>query len=167
MTPEAMRELYEYMYWAFDERVWPSITQLDDTRFIEDVNYSIGSIRNQVVHLMSATRRWMSRLAGREVMPHLTFEDYTTLTHTKATWDRLRPETLAYVSSLDQAQLDELVHWEISSRGIARDNRRWELLLHVANHATDHRAQILTVLNLHFGIQTIEQDMLFYFLEDR
>jgi uncharacterized damage-inducible protein DinB len=37
----------------------------------------------------------------------------------------------------------------------------WQVLLHVANHGTDHRAQILRLLN-DLGIETIYQDYIFY-----
>ena len=57
------------------------------------------------------------------------------------------------------------MHWEIPSRGWQHENRRWQLLLHVANHATDHRAQILAALHEHFGLTTPEQDMILYLLE--
>jgi uncharacterized damage-inducible protein DinB len=40
----------------------------------------------------------------------------------------------------------------------------WQVLLHVANHGTDHRAQILKLLN-DLGIQTIYQDYIFYIFE--
>ncbi len=84
---------------------------------------------------------------------------------TKAKWDELRAETLAYVTSLTQDQLDEVIRWELPDRGIVAENPRWELLLHVANHGTDHRAQVLTILNQHFKIQTVEQDMILFLTE--
>jgi uncharacterized damage-inducible protein DinB len=37
----------------------------------------------------------------------------------------------------------------------------WQVLLHVANHATDHRAQILRVLH-DLGAETTYQDYIFY-----
>ncbi len=164
MTPEAMRTLYGYCYWAF-ERVWGCIMQLSDDQFREDIDYSTGSIRNQVVHLMSSTRRWMARMQGAAVPPQLAFQDYPTRAATKAAWEARKAEALGYVHGLDQAQLDEAVSYAIQGRGIQAEARRWELLLHVANHATDHRAQILALLHLHFGVETVEQDMLFYLLE--
>lgn len=164
MTPEAVRTLYGYSYWAF-ERVWGCIMQLSDAQFQEDIDYSTGSIRDQVVHLMSSTRRWMARMQGAEVPPQLAFQDYPTRAVTKAAWDAEKAEVLGYVRGLDQAQLDEAVSYAIQGRGIQAEARRWELLLHVANHATDHRAQILALLHLHFGVKTVEQDMLFYLLE--
>ena len=37
----------------------------------------------------------------------------------------------------------------------------WQVLLHVVNHGTDHRAQLLRVLH-DLGVQTTSQDYIFY-----
>ena len=37
----------------------------------------------------------------------------------------------------------------------------WQVLLHVVNHGTDHRAQILRMIS-DFGIKTVSQDYIFY-----
>ena len=37
----------------------------------------------------------------------------------------------------------------------------WQVLLHVVNHGTDHRAQLLRVLN-DLGVKTEYQDYIFY-----
>ncbi len=37
----------------------------------------------------------------------------------------------------------------------------WQVLIHVVNHGTDHRAQVLRVLN-DLGINTTYQDYIFY-----
>ena len=42
-----------------------------------------------------------------------------------------------------------------------RDLIVWQVLLHVANHATDHRAQLLRVLH-DLGVETTYQDYIFY-----
>lgn len=72
-----------------------------------------------------------------------------------------------YVYSLTQAQLDEIVPYELPQHDIKASHKCGELLLHVANHATDHRAQILAMLNQEFGATTCEQDLLFYLLDKR
>ena len=41
----------------------------------------------------------------------------------------------------------------------------WQVLLHVANHGTDHRAQILRVLK-DMGVETTSQDFIFHVYED-
>lgn len=37
----------------------------------------------------------------------------------------------------------------------------WQVLLHVANHGTDHRAQLLSLLN-QLGMVTFPQDFIFH-----
>jgi uncharacterized damage-inducible protein DinB len=139
--------------------------QLTDEQFVQDLGYSRGPIRNQVVHMMSATQRWIIRLTGGEMVPHLSFDDYSTRAAAKAKWDELRAEAVKYISALTESDLDGEIAWQLPDRGLSARNARWEILLHAANHATDHRAQILAMLNQHFGIQTMEQDLLFYLLE--
>jgi uncharacterized damage-inducible protein DinB len=164
MRPNEIRTVYGYNYWAF-EKVWDCVLKLSDAQFTEELDYSRGSIRNQVMHMMSATRRWIIRLRGGEMVPHLALDDFPTRAATKAKWDEMRAEALDYVNTLSEADLDGVIHWQLPDRGMDAENTGWEILLHVANHATDHRAQILAMLNQHFGIQTMEQDMLFYLLE--
>jgi uncharacterized damage-inducible protein DinB len=164
MNPKSVHTLYSYNYWAF-ERVWNCITQLTDDQFTQPVDYSTGPIRNQVVHMMSATHRWMLRMQRAPMPARLKFDDFMTRAVTKAKWDELRSETMDYVTSLTQDQLDETIRWELPDRGIVAENPRWELLLHAANHGTDHRAQVLTILNQHFKIQTVEQDMILFLTE--
>lgn len=158
--------LFDYNFWAF-ERVWECISQISTEQFVEEIDYSTGSIRNIVVHIMSATNRWVRRLQGMEISPHLASEDFDILAITKAKWNELRKEFLDYANSLNQEQLDETTFWELPARGLNLDNPRWEIFLHVANHATDHRAQILAILHRHFHVKTVEQDMILYLAEHK
>jgi uncharacterized damage-inducible protein DinB len=164
MKPIEIRTLFDYNDWAF-ERIWDCITHLSDEQFTEEIDYSTGSIRNIVVHMMSATQRWINRLQETEAAPHLSFEEFDTLIKTKTKWDEMSLMALDYVYSLSPKDLDETIHWDLPARGLQLDNHRWEILLHVANHATDHRAQILTLLHQHFHVETVEQDLLFYLVE--
>ena len=87
------------------------------------------------------------------------------MSKTKAKWDELQKEFLDHLNSLDQEQLDETVEWELLSQGLKSTSSRDEILLHLANHGTDHRAQILSILHHHFHVKTIEQDMIYYLAE--
>lgn len=164
MKPGEIRSLFDYNFWAF-ERVWECISQISDEQFLEEIDYSTGSIRNLVVHIMSGNRNWMSRLQGTEMPPRLVFADFDSMSKTKAKWDELQKEFLDCLHSLDQEGLDEIVEWELLSQGLKSANSRWEILLHLANHGTDHRAQILAILHHHFHVKTVEQDMIYYLAE--
>ena len=106
MSPDAIRRLYDYTYWAF-ERIWDCIMQLSDEQFTQHMDYSIGSIRNHVVHLMSGAHRWMKRVQSADIPPHLPFDDYTTREATRAKWHEMKADVLDYVQLLDQAEVNE------------------------------------------------------------
>jgi uncharacterized damage-inducible protein DinB len=166
MNINEIKTIFDYNFWAF-ERVWECILPISEEQFIQEIDYSTGSIRNLVVHMMSANQNWMNRLRGTKMPLRLVFEDYDDYSKTKAKWDELRKEFLEYLNSLDQEQLDETVHWELPARGLKFSNLRWEILLHLANHGTDHRAQILAILHHHFHVKTVEQDMIIYLGEQK
>jgi len=161
MLVQAIHTLFEYTFWSFD-RVWSCIDQLTDEQFGEDIPYSVGSIRNQLIHIMSGTTRWIYRVKQEPVPDHLHYENYSQILETKQKWEEMRTGVLQYIHTLDEEALEETIHWELLGRGLSHDNRRWQILMHVANHATDHRSQILMLLNRKFNIDTTEQDLLFY-----
>lgn len=164
MRPAEICTLFEYHYWA-SELVWNCIMQLTDEQFAQELNYSTGSIRGIMLHTMSATQRWMDRLEGRPATAHPRPEDFPTRQQAKARWDEAHITARTYLQNLSEEKLDQPVHWELANRNMAADQPLWQVLLHVFNHTTDHRAQILALLHQHFQIETPEQDMLFYLLE--
>ena len=93
MKPSEIKTLFDYNFWAF-ERVWECIAQLSDEQFIQEIDYSTGSIRNIIVHMMTASRIWMNRLKGTEMPPRLIVEDFDSLAKTRAKWDELQHEFL-------------------------------------------------------------------------
>jgi len=61
--------------------------------------------------------------------------------------------------------LDNLEDDMLSDKPFADDEDKdlivWQVLLHVVNHGTDHRAQLLRSLN-DMGLKTTSQDFIFY-----
>ncbi len=165
MTPEAIRLLFGYTYAAFD-KVWDCILSLTDAQFVEDLPYSIGSIRNHVVHLMSAERRWVARLQPGTPLPdQIKYGDFSTKAAVSAHYEQIRADVLTYINALDETALNAVIDWNLPHRGIAERHPRYALLLHLANHATDHRSQILAMIHSHFTAPTVEHDLVFYLLE--
>ena len=161
MDPQTIRKMYDYVYWSFD-LIWPSIDKLSDNQFVKDLGYSLGSVRNQIVHLISSHRRWLFRIQHITPPRHLNFLDFPTKTSVRTAWDDAKAEMLGYLVNLDQSDLNEKIDYELQSRSIKASHFRWEILLHLFNHSTDHRSQILTLLNTKFLIDSPEHDYIFY-----
>ena len=76
----------------------------------------------------------------------------------RAFWDAVEQDIRAYLSEL---QDDMLFTKPIKEPDEDQILAVWQVLLHVANHATDHRAQLLRVLH-DLGVETKSQDYIFY-----
>jgi uncharacterized damage-inducible protein DinB len=129
------------------------------------LGYSLGSIRNIVIHLISAQRRWLCRLREAPLAAHLPFEAYPSRKLVRLEWQVAREECLQYLASLTSADLAQAVTYTIANRCVETSTTRWEILVHLVNHATDHRSQILALLNSQFGIATPEHDFIIYLWE--
>lgn len=160
MTIDYFRTLWDYNY-SLHRRVWECIAHLTDAQFIEEVDYSIGSIRNHYVHLAGVDSRWLARLQGAPVPEGLKYGDFPTREATRVRWEQVAADMLSYINNLSEAKLDEVVHYDMPQRGGQKSNLRWQILMHVANHGTDHRAQVLPILH-RLGAPTLEQDLIIH-----
>ena len=158
MNASAFRHFYDY-HFTENRTIWDRyITQLSYEQFTQPVSYSLGSVRDQIVHLMSVEEIWFSELRGvepAEPLPPATVDDRTTI---RVHWDSVEQSVRAYLAALP----DELLFAKpIQEPEEDRNLIVWQVLLHVVNHGTDHRAQLLRLLN-DLGVKTVSQDYIFY-----
>lgn len=158
MDANVFRHFYDY-HFTENRKLWDRyITPLSYDQFTQDVSYSHGSVRDQILHLMSVDEIWFSELQGigpSESFPPGTADDRTNIrTH----WDGVEQSMRAYLAEL---QDDTLFAKPIKEPEEDKDLVVWQVLLHVVNHGTDHRAQLLRLLN-DLGVQTTSQDYIFY-----
>lgn len=155
MTADLIRHFYEY-HFTINRKIWDAcIIKLTDEQFLQAVDYGVGSIRNQVVHMMSVDNAWFSDLMGEEFVGHMNPEHYPTREVIRSTWDEVEQKMRGALATVGD---DLLVQpFPVSETPFSYG----QMLLHVANHGTDHRAQLLRMLNDH-GIETFPQDYIFF-----
>jgi uncharacterized damage-inducible protein DinB len=156
MNANAFRHFYDY-HFAENRKIWDSyVTQISDEQFTQEVNYSHGSVRDQIVHLMSADDTWFSGLRGAEIPEPLNPANFPNRKSIRAHWDNVEQNMREYLAALR----DEML-FEKPLDGEDKALILWQVLLHVANHGTDHRAQLLRILH-DLGVKTTSQDYIFY-----
>lgn len=160
MQATMIRTLFNFNQWAH-ERVWGCIETLDDARFTQPFDYSIGSVRDQIVHVMSVDARWLARVAGDPLMPHLNAAEFGTVGSARTQWQAIAARNQAIVEGLSDAQLAGAIDYDMPRHGGAKRSTRGHILAHVVVHGTDHRAQILSLLH-QLGAPTVEQDLMYY-----
>ena len=139
-------------------RVWESIGQISEEQFIAEDVYSRGSIRNLMVHLASTDRRWLAGLKNLPDVGHLTLEEYPTRGSGRQIFERTANDLLDFVSTLSEQDLREPTTQVAEPRG--------QILLHLVNHGTDHRATVLQRLHA-LGAPTFPQDFIIWLWEQK
>jgi len=160
MNADAFRHFYNY-HFSENHIVWEHVASLSHEQFTQAVDYSHGSVRDQILHLIDAEQVWFSEL--RDVRPleppaPSAVDDRQAI---RAFWDSVEQNIRAYLIEL---QDDMLFTKPIKEPDEDQVLFVWQVLLHVANHATDHRAQLLRVLH-DLGVETKSQDYIFYIYE--
>jgi uncharacterized damage-inducible protein DinB len=160
MNADAFRHFYDY-HFSENRKIWDVCTaSLSDAQFTQDVGYSYGSVRNQIVHLMSADDTWFSALRGLPVPRPLDPARFDVRNILRAHWDSIEQNMRAYLAELrDEMLFDKPLEGEDKVLML------WQVLIHVANHGTDHRAQLLRLLN-DLGVKTTSQDYVFYIFDN-
>ena len=161
MNADAFRHFYNY-HFAENRIVWEHVASLSFEQFTQKVDYSHGSARDQIVHLIDAEQMWFSELRAFRPMEPIPSSDVDDREAIRAYWDDVEQKIRAYLA--DDLRDDMLFSKPITEPDEDKDLIVWQVLLHVANHATDHRAQLLRVLH-DLGVETKSQDYIFYVYE--
>ncbi|NJL94491.1 MAG: DUF664 domain-containing protein [Anaerolineae bacterium] len=163
MDPTVIRTLFEYHYGQY-RRVWQAVMQLNDAQFTQEVPYSNGSLRNHLVHVASVDARWLARVQGNPPPDRLDPAHFPSRQAARTQWEDVERASLAYIRVISPEKLAETLAFDLPQRGGPKHNPVWQVLHHVVNHGTDHRAQMLWILH-NFGAPTFEQDLMIYLWE--
>jgi uncharacterized damage-inducible protein DinB len=161
MNTDAFRHFYNY-HFAENRTVWKHVASLSHEQFTQTVEYSHGSVRDQILHLIDVEQMWFSELRDVRPMEPLPSADSDDRDTVRVYWDTAEQNIRVYLAELQDGMFFTKPIKEPEEDQILTV---WQVLLHVANHATDHRAQLLRVLH-DLGVETKSQDYIFYVYEN-
>ena len=101
MNADAFRHFYNY-HFAENRKILEHVSALTFEQFTQKVDYSRGSVREQLVHLIDAEDVWISELRGAqpsEPLPETT--DLDDRNAIRALWDTVEQNTRAYLANLE------------------------------------------------------------------
>ena len=143
MTPEHYQTLYEYNRWA-NLRVLEFVSELSEQALTE-ARFSYPSIQAILAHMVGAETSWFARCRGESGLQPPDAGALSTLAAIKTRWDEVYEEERAYLGGLTESDLNRTLTYR-NSRGQEFTDPVGLLLVHVANHATQHRSEV--ALNL-------------------
>lgn len=162
MSPEEIRQLYDYNAWA-NHRALDGAERLSPEQFTKPMGSSFSSVRDTLVHICGAEWIWLERFQGRSpsALPNTAqFGDVGSL---RDHWAQQEARLLEFVSGLTQADLDRELEYKTLKFGTYR-NPLWQSLLHLVNHGTYHRGQVTTMLR-QLGAQPLLMDLMHFYRE--
>lgn len=164
MTVKDLETLYDYGYWA-NRKLFDVISQLTPEQFTRPVAGSYGSIRNTMVHVLSAEAGWLDRCGGPKRGPRLNPADFPTVESLMQAWNRVESQAREFLATLRDDDLGRSAEY-VNDRAEKRSMPVGELMQHAANHGAHHRGQVALLLRM-LGQAPGNFDSLIYYADKR
>jgi uncharacterized damage-inducible protein DinB len=160
VTVKDLESLYDYSYWA-NMRLFQVLAKLTPEQFTQPVAGSYGSIRNTMVHILSAEWGWLDRCGGFPRGPTLVASEYPTVSSLLDQWQQIEANLRKFLTGLRDEDLDRIVEFAFGN-GPKHAMRLGDLMHHAAIHGVHHRGQVALLL------RSLDQvpgnfDILFYY----
>ena len=164
MTIKDLEVLYDYCYWA-NKKLFDAIARLTPEQFTQPVAGGHGSIRNALVHVLSAEAGWLDRCGGAKRGPRLHPADFPTVESVVQAWNKVEANVRELLGTLTDEDLVRNAEYSTDrTEKIAMP--LGELMQHAANHGIHHRGQVALMLRM-LGQEPGYFDMLIYYAGKR
>jgi uncharacterized damage-inducible protein DinB len=154
------RDSFRYNLWA-NEQTFDAVSRLAPEAFTRDLGTSHVSVRETLQHILAAEWIWLRRWLGESPTAMPAFLENRGLDELRAGWRAIAEPQMAFVTGLDEARLDEVIHYR-NLKGEPRAHALWQLLRHLVNHSSYHRGQVTAMLR-QLGAVPIPTDMVRFF----
>jgi uncharacterized damage-inducible protein DinB len=139
-----VKTIYEYHYWVM-ARILDRTGRVSDEQFVAPAPAPSGSLRGTLAHILDAECAWRARWQGQALAPLLRDEEFPASADLTARWRENEAAMRAYLATLSDADLDRAITYR-SWNGQTYTHILWQMLIHVANHGTQHRGEAALLL---------------------
>lgn len=164
MLAEALRTLYKYNHWATG-RLLEVAEQLTSEQLHAPGDAGHGPVHNTLLHLVDTQQGWLawwdgSFSAEEAYRLKLNSADFPDLPALRTIWEKVEQATQAFASGLSDEDVIR-VYAQTLPNGADFRMPLWQMMLHVANHGTQHRSEVAAMLTS-LGHSPGNLDLLFY-----
>jgi uncharacterized damage-inducible protein DinB len=159
MLTETIHSLYRFNAWA-NRRILDAAAQLPPEKLFAETPVCFSSIHATLVHNMSVQWLWLNRWQGRSPLAMLDPRDYPDFSSLHSHWDDLDRQTYEYVFTRSDEDLARTGSYR-NFRGEEWSYPLWQMMVHQANHATQHRSEVAVFLSA-WGCSPGQMDYLFF-----
>ena len=111
-TVKDLETVFDYGYWA-NRKLFEVLSQLTPAQSTQPVAGGYGSVRNTMVHILSAEWGWLDRCGGAQRGAALVASDYPTVTSLIERWQQVESSVRAFLATLRDEDLDRVVEFSL------------------------------------------------------
>jgi uncharacterized damage-inducible protein DinB len=155
--------LFDYSAWA-NRRILDAAQGLSQEQFTAPAGLDYGSLRGTLVHILSAETTWRKRCQeGASPSSSLVEDEFPTLAILRGRWMEAEQAMRGFLTSLTDDDFQRTIHYR-TTKGVPYEDPLWQLLLHVINHGTQHRAEAAITLT-QYGCSPGNVDLIVFLRE--
>jgi uncharacterized damage-inducible protein DinB len=155
---DEIKRLFAYHYWA-THKLLKVVGALTPEEYSREVAGTYGSVRNTLVHTLSAEWGWLDRCGGWPRGEKLNADQYPTPASLIEQWAKVEAKVNEFLATVTDDQLNGVVEFTIGDRSFRQE--RGQLLRHAAIHSMHHRGQVSLLIRA-LGRTPGNFDLLFY-----
>jgi uncharacterized damage-inducible protein DinB len=157
-----LNELYDYHYWA-TRRMLAAMVGLASDQLMEPWGKGLGSLHATLTHTLHAEWLWMQRWQGRSPQEFPSNDGLATIYDIRQRWEKQERDLRAFLAAQNEQSLVQVVAYK-NTKGEDFELPLYQMMAHVVNHATHHRAEIAEML-AQIEVPHPGDDMHTFFLE--
>jgi uncharacterized damage-inducible protein DinB len=160
---ELVRGLYDYNEWA-NNHTLDAAGGLNEEEFSRKQGASFESMEGNLAHIVGAQIIWLQRwTGGANPKSVLEFQKLRGLPSIREEFEKSHAELRSFLASLTDEGLERMLPYR-DSAGNPYERVMWQLMSHVVNHGTHHRAETAMAMGV-LGKPMRELDYTYFELE--
>jgi uncharacterized damage-inducible protein DinB len=142
---EYFRLLFDYAYWARD-RLLAAASHVDAAEYVAPRELDYGSLRGTLLHVLAGEIIWRNRVQDVSPRQLLSEAEVPTFGLLMEIWQAEDARMRSLLAGLADEDLGREIHYYSTLADREYTQPVWQLLAHLVNHGTQHRAEAALVL---------------------
>ncbi|MCX6612051.1 MAG: hypothetical protein NTW74_14505 [Acidobacteria bacterium] len=159
ISKELLARHFEYSLWA-SLKVLEAAEKLPFDAIEQDRGNSFGGILATLTHIFLADRVWFKRFSGDPYFAFTQPGDSFDLAKLKTEWPIVMNEFTAWIRAQEDSKFQEKLFWR-NIKGEDKEELMYKILLHIVNHGTYHRGQVITMIK-QAGGEVVSTDLVYF-----
>lgn len=157
LAKDDLGRLLRYTVWANHRAMRVAATlSLDD--FKRDLGASHGGVRGTLAHMLWTELVWLERLKGLPNPARIDESEFADIVALRDRWAAIEQHRQGWFDPLSEAAVAGPIRYK-TTEGTPFETPLWQIVQHMANHATYHRGQ-LTSFYRALGARPVSTDLI-------